>query len=112
MRISLHDINRVLAPDTKTEENCLAPGHEEWQEQITIGDKTFWADPELIPLLKALNEAGLITRAHCQGHEGDNPSWIAIKLDNVQEVYIRRDNIYNEIRIEWDRNKEKTNDKN
>lgn len=101
MEIQLYDINGSYDPKkVKTQEMCLALGHEERQEKITIGDKTFWADLELIPLLRALNEIGLETRSHCEGHE-TGVSWVAIKLDNVEGLTVRKDEVYNEVLIKW-----------
>ena len=75
-----------------------APGHEEWQEEVEICGQKFWADPLLIPLLKALNEAGLVTTKHCAGHEEGEPAWLVIKLDNVQHFEVRGNK---ELKIMW-----------
>ena len=112
MEINLYDINASYDPEkVKTQENCLSQGHEKRQEQITIGDKIFWADPILIPLLRALNGVGLETRSHCEGHE-TGISWVAIKLDNVEDLKIRKDEVYNELLISWENpnNKKKKED--
>ncbi|MCK5017990.1 MAG: hypothetical protein KAS32_13120 [Candidatus Peribacteraceae bacterium] len=101
MRINLFDINTNYDPKTKTEEHCITAEHREEQQLVKINGKKFWADRKLVPLLRALNEAGLETRTHCAGHQEGAPSWVAIKLRNVEELYIRKDEIYNELIIEW-----------
>jgi hypothetical protein len=83
-----------------TEENLGAP-HPERQDQITVGGQTFWADRELIPLLRALNEAGLRTRSHCSGH-GEMSAWVAIRTDNISGVEIRNWGEYKEILLTWE----------
>lgn len=48
---------------------------------VDFGDGEFVANKEAIPLLKALNEAGLRTRSH---HiEGNGTAWVCILLDGV-----------------------------
>jgi hypothetical protein len=48
---------------------------------VDFGDGAFVANIEAIPLLKALNEAGLRTRSH---HIDDKEhAWVAILLDGV-----------------------------
>jgi len=84
----------------KTQENLRAPNHEEYQKEVDLGGVKVWADPELIPLLKALNEAGLTTRSHCCGH-GNNRAWVAIKLDNITGLEVRKDESYNEVLVTW-----------
>ena len=50
-------------------------------EIVDFGDGEFVANKEAIPLLKALNEIGLITRSH---HIDDKEhAWVCILLDNV-----------------------------
>lgn len=50
-------------------------------EMIDFGDGEFVANKAAIPLLKALNEAGLKTRSHHMEKLGEG--WITILLDNV-----------------------------
>lgn len=83
-------------------EEMLSPPRPELQEQITIGGATFWADRELIPLLRALNGAGLVTRSHCSGH-GEGPAWVAIRSDNIESVEVRNRGEYKEILLTWRR---------
>ena len=85
-----------------TQENCRAPDYKERQEEIELDGKKVWADPELIPLLKALNEVGLTTRSHCAGHESDN-AFIVIKTDNIYCVEVKTEEPYNEVVISWQR---------
>ncbi len=85
-----------------TEENLAPPRPEVGQEQVTIGGKTFWADKELIPLLKALNDVGLVTRSHCSGHNHKN-AWVAIRTDNVENVEVRMYGEYQEVLLHWRR---------
>ena len=84
----------------KTQENKRAPKHREYQVERELNGKTVWVDPELYPLLKALNDVGLITRSHCCGH-GDNPAWVAIKLDSLVNAEFRIDETYNELLVTW-----------
>ena len=83
-----------------TEENHRAPGYKDRQEEVELCGKKVWADPELIPLLKALNDVGLQTRSHCCGH-GTAPAWVAIRLDSINGVEIRTDANYRELLITW-----------
>lgn len=76
---------------------------------VNFGDGDFVANKIAIPLLKALNEAGLRTRTH---HIDDNGGFLSIILDNAT-VEIKRVNEidadrtkYNgkyELLIKWDR---------
>jgi len=83
-----------------TQENCRAPGYKDRQKRITLNGKRVWADLELIPLLKALNAAGLITRSHCSGH-GDGEAFIAIRSENITRIEIHTRGEYKEVRIGW-----------
>ena len=89
-----------------TQENKRAPGHKEYQKQVELNGVMVWADPKLIPLLKALNEAGLITRSHCSGHDSDK-AFVVIKMDNIDSIEVRKDGEYDEVIIFWSRNQEK-----
>lgn len=51
------------------------------EEMVDFGDGQFIANKIAIPLLKALNEAGLKTRTH---HMDDNGAFVSILLDNVR----------------------------
>lgn len=84
-----------------TQENCRASGYKERQVQITLNNKIVWVDPELAPLLVALNQAGLETRSHCCGHD-TNPAWVAIKTDRIKGIEIRNDGPYKELLITWE----------
>ncbi len=52
-------------------------------EVVDFGDGEFVANKEAIPLLKALNEAGLKTRTH-HFTNNDNGGFVSILLDNVR----------------------------
>ena len=93
------------AAGMSTEENCRAPGYKERQEEIELNGQMVWADPKLIPLLKALNEVGLITRSHCAGHESDK-AFVIIRLESINGIEICTRGEYNEVRLFWDRSKE------
>jgi len=85
-----------------TQENCHAPGFTRWQKRVQINGEKFWADPEMIPLLKELNKAGLKTRSHCSGHGApDNRKWVAIRAENIEQIEIRKSDDYNEVLITW-----------
>lgn len=83
-----------------TQENMRASGYKKRQRKVMICGEEIWADPELIPLLIALNEVGLHTRSHCCGH-GSNPAWVAIRLDSIVGIEIRTDSDYNELLLTW-----------
>lgn len=57
------------------------------QRLVDFGTGEFIADKKRIPLLKALNECGLITRTHCYGHE-TGYSFISILFENNMHVEI------------------------
>lgn len=73
---------------------------EDWptQEEIEINGQKFVADVELIPLLEALNAAGLTTIKHCAGHSEDEPAWIVLSLKNVEKFEFRNQD---ELKIMW-----------
>lgn len=84
-----------------TQENKHAPGYKNYQQEIELNGSMVWADPEFVFLLRAMNEAGLITRSHCCGH-GQTPPWVVIRLDNIIDMQIRMDGKdYNEILLQW-----------
>ena len=58
------------------------------QSKVNFSNCAFIADNERIPLLKALNESGLITRTHCYGHE-TGYSFLSILMRNDLRVEIR-----------------------
>jgi len=83
----------ILVPNqeqTKAELQSCNHHHPITENQtiVDFGRGAFVADNERIALLKALNEAGLITRTHCYGHE-TGVSFVGILLDNV-EIEIRK----------------------
>lgn len=66
-----------------TEEFAYCNHHHELTEDyevVDFGDGKFVANKSAIPLLKALNEAGLRTRTHHMDNEG---GFIGILMDNV-----------------------------
>lgn len=83
-----------------TQENLSRP--HPGQEQVTLGGKTFWADKELIPLLKELYNVGLVTRSHCSGHKHHH-AWVVLRLDNITRIEVRKEGEYNEVVIFWNR---------
>lgn len=78
--------------------------HELTEDQtiVDLGTGKFVADKEMLPLLRALNCCGLITRSHCYGH-GTGHSWVAIKTENIKDIQIRMDGELKEILITWER---------
>jgi len=62
------------------------------QKVVDFGTGKFIADKKRIPLLKALNKCGLITRTHCYGIEkkSDGHSFIGIIFENDMRVEIRK----------------------
>ena len=83
-----------------TQENKRAPGYTKRQIRITLNGKRVWVDPELAPLLRELNKAGLITRSHCSTHGSGHP-WIVIRAANIETVEMRKRSGYNEVMIQW-----------
>lgn len=86
-------------------------------EVVDFGDGQFVANKNAVPLLKALNEAGLKTRTH---HiDTDNNRWFSILLDDVR-VEIRdvseRDadrtkyNGKKELLISWNKDRKEVQD--
>ena len=59
------------------------------QKIVNFGTGNFVADKKRIPLLKALNECGLITRTHCYGHE-TGYSFISILFENNMHIEIKK----------------------
>lgn len=82
----------------ETQENWPKAG--DHQEKIEIDGQDVWADPEMIPLLKALNDAGLITRSHCSGH-GNEHAWVVLRMDNIEDIQIRNNGQYKELILGW-----------
>lgn len=68
---------------------------------IELNGQQISADTELIPLLKALNDVGLITTKHCSGH-GDEPAWVVLNLKNVPLIEVRQGESGRELKIMWD----------
>ena len=84
-----------------TRENINPEGRPDCQTQITCAGKTFWADNKMVPLLVALNDAGLETRSHCSGHSDDPKAWVAIRMASIVGVEVRHDEPYDELLITW-----------
>ena len=84
----------------------------DFQEIVDLGSGKFIADKQMLPLLKALNECGLVTRTHCYGHFTGH-SFVSILLDfhtqitfkEVSEFYSDRKfpKKQTEILISWKR---------
>jgi len=81
-----------------TQENIAGPRLH--QKQIQIKGKKIWADPEMVSLLKALNDIGLITRSHCAGHTSDE-AWVILRMENILEVAVRNRGAYKEVLLTW-----------
>jgi hypothetical protein len=83
------------------------------QEIVNFGDGVFVADRKALPLLRALNGAGLKTRTH---HFDGDHGFVGILMENVRievrpvnEIHADREK-YNgkqELLIQWDNTKEK-----
>lgn len=58
------------------------------QEFVDLGTGRFVADKPLLPLLRALNDAGLVTRSHCCGH-GSGHAFVGIMLADGMSIEIR-----------------------
>ena len=83
-----------------THENKRAPGYTTRQIRVTLNGKRVWVDPELAPLLRELNKAGLITRTHCSTHGSGHP-WVVIRAGNIETVEVRNRGPYREVLIQW-----------
>jgi hypothetical protein len=77
----------------------LTPDH----EVVNIGGCEFVANKMAIPLLKALNDAVLITRSH--HHDTPGEGFISILLDNV-DIEVRTVNESDAGRVTFDGKKE------
>jgi len=60
----------------------------ETQTKVDFGTGEFIADNERIALLEALNNAGLVTRTHCYGHE-TGYSFISILMRNNLRIEVK-----------------------
>lgn len=85
--------------DPATHEPCKPEPHP-GQEEITINGFTFYADKNLIPLLKALNDAGVQTYSHCAGHGKDRCAWVVLELDGLH-VEVRPNMGRSQIVLTW-----------
>ena len=54
----------------------------EEQELVDFGTGQFVADKKMIPLLEAMNDIGLVTLSHCQGHNSSY-AFVKIKMKDV-----------------------------
>jgi len=75
--------------------------HHELDDQhqlVDFGDGEFIANNKAIPLLKALNEAGLKTRSH---HIDGKTNWVTILLGNVN-LNVRKVNERDSTRDKYD----------
>lgn len=78
-------------------------------EIVDFGDGTFIANKQAIPLLKALNEAGLRTRTHHIANENNCfvsillPESVQIEIRTVNEIHADRTkyNGQKELLIQW-----------
>jgi hypothetical protein len=77
----------------------IGPDH----ELVNIGGCEFVANKMAIPLLQALNDAGLITRSH--HHDTTGEGFISILLDNV-DIEVRTVNESDADRVTFDGKKE------
>jgi hypothetical protein len=68
-------------------------------EIVDFGSGEFVANKKAIPLLKALNDAGLITRSH--HHDTDGEGFVTILLDNVC-IEVRQVNESDATRTQFD----------
>ena len=55
-------------------------------ERDGTGKPTVWCDPELVPIVKALNDAGIATTASCSGH-GYQPGSIILANDTELRLF-------------------------
>jgi hypothetical protein len=77
---------QVVVKGVETNKYKYCNHHHELTDQhelVDFGNGQFVANKRAIPLLKALNEAGLQTRTHHFSHENDH-GFISILLDNVR----------------------------
>lgn len=69
--------------DPMTHEPCSSAPHE-GQQTMEANGMVFFADKEMIPLLTALNDAGLQTYSHCAGHSPEADRWVVLEADDIQ----------------------------
>lgn len=58
------------------------------QKLVKLGGRKFVADKKMLPLLRALNNAGFKTRSHCYGHS-TRRAWFSFILDKNVSFYIQ-----------------------
>ena len=75
-----------------SKEPCKSKPHKD-QKRIMVNGYRFYADKEMIPLLKALNKIGLLTYSHCAGHntnEGNYSDygncWLVLDMGNIKHI--------------------------
>lgn len=73
-------------------------------KEVDFGDGRFVANVAAIPLLKALNEAGLRTRTH--HYTGSGPGFISILLDESVSIEIKTVNEIDATRTKYNGKKE------
>lgn len=84
MALRIREDGIVVIEPKPTEKYKFCNHHHELtdrHEVVNFGDGDFVANKEAIPLLKALNEAGIKTRTH--HFDGGERGFISILLDNV-----------------------------
>lgn len=91
--------------DHANHEPCKSEPHA-GQELMTVDGFSFHADKEMIPLLTALNNAGLQTYSHCAGHEHEGgaytPSWVVLELPKGVNVEIRHHLGRSQMLLRWE----------
>lgn len=87
--------------DPETHEPCKSAPHS-GQELMTIDGFTFWADKALIPLLQALNDAGIQTYSHCAGHTPEAPTWVVLEAENLN-IEVRQHLGRSQVVLSWEK---------
>jgi len=65
-------------------EPCRSEPHSGQQEMSRPDGFSFMADREMVPLLTALNGAGIQTYSHCAGHESGQCAWVVLELEGLE----------------------------
>jgi hypothetical protein len=76
----------------------IKPVHK--QRRVQLNGHRVQADIAMIPLLKALNKAGLITRSHCQGGKL-NPAFVSIELDSIEGAEVHMNHKNKRLLLSW-----------
>lgn len=76
--------------------------------ELDLQGQKVMIDEELIPLIKELNNLGLITTQCCSGH-GKEDAYVSISLKNITDIAVRNDTTGPRLVIWWNPKPSKPN---